>query len=98
MTRALLSFPPGLGVRAILFSLREKLRQMDEEEAWRIYCAKCLRMITENTANASGGTFMAQEFADILHPKPQDNRGVDEIAEDVLARAGISVKTGGDTV
>ena len=62
-----------------------------EDRAVTIYCAECLRIITENTAKISGGNYITAKLADIINPKPVDNRTGEEIAADIIKRAGIEV-------
>ena len=62
-----------------------------EEKAVKIYFAECLRVITENTAKMSGGSYISAKLSDIINPKPADNRTGEEIAADIIKRAGIEV-------
>lgn len=38
-----------------------------------------------------GGDYITAKFADIINPKPVDNRTGEEIAADIIKRAGIEV-------
>ena len=62
-----------------------------EEKAVKIYYAECLRIITENTAKIGGGAYITVKLADILNPKQVENRTGEEIAADIIKRAGIEV-------
>lgn len=62
-----------------------------EDKAVKIYYAECLRIITENTAKISGGSYITVKLSDILNPKPVDNRTGEELAADIIKRAGIEV-------
>ena len=75
-------------VKDFCISLFQK-EQVDKAE--KIYFAECLRIITENTAKMVGGSYMKAKFADIINPKPVDNRTGEEIAADIIKRAGIEV-------
>lgn len=59
--------------------------------AYRIYVTNCLRIISENTARMSNGSYVTAKFSDIINPKPVDNRTGEEIAADIIKRAGIEV-------
>ena len=59
--------------------------------AYRIYVTDCLRIISENTAKISKGSYITAKFADIINPKPVDNRTGEEIAAGIIKRAGIEV-------
>ena len=62
-----------------------------EDKAIKIYYAECLRIITENTAKISRGAYITAKLEDIINPKPVDNRTGEEIAADIIKRAGIEV-------
>ena len=62
-----------------------------EDKAIKIYYAECLRIITENTAKMVCGSYIAAKFADIINPKPADNRTGEEMAADIIKQAGIEV-------
>ena len=68
-----------------------RFNQHQRDLAYRIYVTDCLRMVTENTAKMSGGSYISAKFADIINPKPVDNRTGEEIAADIIKRAGIEV-------
>ena len=38
-----------------------------------------------------GGSYVTVKLADIINPKPADNRTGEEIAADIIKRAGIEV-------
>ena len=90
--RALLGYSCELGIRAILATVREKIKDDLEREAYRGYIADCLWAIAKNTANSCGGSYFETKFRDgIKESKPEDNRTGDEIVADIIARAGIEV-------
>ena len=62
-----------------------------EDKAVKIYYAECLRIITENTAKIGGGSYITVKLDDVLNPKPVDNRTGEELAADIIKRAGIEV-------
>ena len=68
-----------------------RFNQHQRDLAYRIYVTDCLRMATENTAKMSQGSYTAVRFYDIINPKPVDNRSGNEIAADIIKRAGIEV-------
>lgn len=68
-----------------------RFNQHQRDLAYRIYVADCLRMATENTAKMSQGAYTAARFYDIINPKPTDNRTGEEIAAEIINRAGIEV-------
>ena len=60
--------------------------------AYRIYVTECLRIMTENTAKQSGGSYINKPFADFIgNNKPKDERTADEIIADISFRAGLEV-------
>lgn len=58
-------------------------KQEQEEKATKIYYAECLRIISENTAKMGGGSYIQAKLADILDPKPVDNRSANEIIQGI---------------
>ena len=68
-----------------------RFNQHRRDLAYRIYVSECLRMISENAASGGGGSYMAVKFEDVVNPKPVDNRTGEEIAADIIKRAGIEV-------
>lgn len=68
------------------------IKRQNEESAFRIYAAECMRTITENTAKFAGGNFMQAKYSELIDPKPQDNRTCEEITAEVVKRCGLVVK------
>ena len=68
-----------------------RFNQHQRDLAYRIYVTDCLRMVTENTAKLSQGTYTAARFYDMINQKPVVNRTGEEIAADIIKRAGIEV-------
>ena len=68
-----------------------RFNQHRRDLAYRIYVTDCLRIISENTAKMGGGSYITAKFADIINTKPADNRTGEEIAADIIRRAGIEV-------
>lgn len=57
----------------------------------RIYVTDALKVIAENTSNFAGGSTLTVRYYDILNGKGADNRTAQEIADDVIKRAGLEV-------
>ena len=68
-----------------------RYQSQQRDLAYRIYVSDCLRIISENTAKMGGGSYITAKFADIINTKPVDNRAGEEIAADIINRAGIEV-------
>ena len=68
-----------------------RFNQHQRDLAYRIYVTDCLRMAAENTAKMSRGSYTTVRFYDFINPKPVDNRSGNEIAADIIKRAGIEV-------
>lgn len=88
--KALLSLR-GMGVRAIMAALPTILKDQMDTEAYRVYVSDCLQAIAENTAKYAGGSVIKKRYYDVINPKPVDNRTGEEIAADVIKRAGLKV-------
>lgn len=80
-----------MSMTATLSVLPMKIKADVEEELYRDYIARCARYITENTARLSGGGYMKRDFADILSPKPKENKKPEDIIADIVASAGLEV-------
>ena len=68
-----------------------RYQSQQRDLAYRIYVSDCLRIISENTAKTGGGSYITAKFADIINPKPDDNRTGEEIAANIIKQAGIEV-------
>ena len=68
-----------------------RYQSQQRDLAYRIYIGDCLRIISENTAKMGGGSYITAKIADIINPKPVDDRTGEEIAADIIKRAGIEV-------
>ena len=60
------------------------------EKSYRGYIAEVMRLIGENVASITGGSYITSKWVDLLDRKPEDDRTADEIALDVITRAGLS--------
>lgn len=95
VTLALLA-APRISVGGLIRLLPILIKRQQEESAFRIYAAECMRTITENTAKFAGGSYMQAKYADIVNPKPQDNRTCEEITADIVRRCGLVVNRSKD--
>ena len=68
-----------------------RYQSQQRDFAYRIYVTDCLRIISENTAKMGGGSYITAKLADIINPKPVEDRTGEEIAADIIKRAGIEV-------
>ena len=68
-----------------------RYQSQQRDLAYRIYVSDCLRIISENTAKMGGGSYITVKLADIINPKPVDDRTGEEIAADIIKLAGIEV-------
>ena len=68
-----------------------RYQSQQRDLAYRIYVSDCLRIISENTAKMGGGSYITAKLADIINPKLVDDRTGEEIAADIIKRAGIEV-------
>lgn len=58
--------------------------------AYKIYTTDALKAVTVNTARFNGGSEMKIRFVDLIDKKQVDTRTGDEIALDVIEKAGLS--------
>lgn len=68
-----------------------RYRREAEDKAYRVYITDALKVLTGNTANYAGGSVMSGRYADLW--KPADTRSAEEVAADVIKKAGLVVKT-----
>jgi hypothetical protein len=57
-----------------------------EEKAYKIYVADCLRLITENTAASVGGSYITMRWADVINPQPQKEQKEGEAKERIISK------------
>ena len=67
------------------------VKEQQREDLYRRYVTECLQNISENTAKQSGGAYVSARFADLVKPKPVDNRTAEEVVADVAKAAGLEV-------
>lgn len=72
--------------KTIIATLPYKIKADIEKELYYQYTAKCLRMITENTAALSQGQYIAVEYDEILNPKPEIKHIEGETSEKIKAK------------
>lgn len=79
----------------MIAALPDVLKDRKERDLWREYVAESLRIITENTGRAAleGGRCITVKYADIINPKPPENRTGNEIIEHMKAKLA---KIGGE--
>lgn len=65
------------------------------EKTYRAYITDVLRLACENIATLGKGSYIVSRWVDLTEEKKPDNRSADEIAADVILKAGLSF--GGDT-
>lgn len=66
---------------------RKKSKTADME--YRIYVTDALKIMTENTAKQAGGSLLSVRYVEL--GKPQDLRTAEEVASDVINKAGLVV-------
>ena len=72
--------------KAIIATLPCKIKADVEKELYYQYTAKCLRIITENTAMLSQGNYIAVELDEILNPKPEIKHIEGETSKKIKAK------------
>ena len=77
--------------RYVIDVCARNVRKDAEEKIYRNYIAECVRMTAENTAKMVGGSYIKTAYADIIDPKPQDNRTGEEIADEIIKKCGLEV-------
>lgn len=72
--------------KAIIATLPCKIKADVEKELYYQYTARCLRIITENTAKLSQGNYIAVELDEILNPKPEAKYVEGETSERIKSK------------
>ena len=72
--------------KAIISTLPYKMKADIERELYQQYTARCLRIITENTAVLSQGQYITVELDEILNPKPETEHVEGETSEKIKAK------------
>ena len=81
------------GRRYVIDHVIAELQSEMEDKRYKAYITDALMVMTENTAKFAGGRHLTVRWADKF--KPQDTRTGEEIVEDVVRNAGLTIK-GGD--
>ena len=72
------------------------LKREARQRTQTLYIADALKNINEILANHYGGGYMMERLEDLItEKKPEKERTGDEIAEDIINRAGLTLKGGG---
>lgn len=64
-----------------------------KEEAYRSYVTDTLKALNGNFAKIFGGAFFNTRYVDVVNPNEESDKSGDEIARDIIKRAGLKVKT-----
>ena len=80
-----------MGVRAVLAALPSLVLERVNFEIYQTYVTDSLKAIAENTQRYAGGVVLQKRYVEIINSKPPDNRTGDEIAADVIKKAGLKV-------
>ena len=88
--RSLLKYP-SISARAIINTLPERIIEDSKNELYRDYVAKCLRIVTENTAKSCNGSFITADFCDIISP-PEKSHNENEIKSNATERIRSKLK------
>lgn len=65
--------------------------QQCRDERLAEYITESLRCMGENVARVSGGNYIQERWADVVNPPARDARTGEEIAADVIRKAGLKV-------
>lgn len=69
-----------------------RYKHKQEEKQYRVYITDALMVIANNTARAFGGSTVTMRYLDIIQPQEPDPRTGDDIAVDLIQRAGLTFK------
>lgn len=60
-----------------------RAEEEQRDETYRIFVTKSLQLIPQNK-------YISKDFKDILHPEKMDTRTAEQIASDVISKAGLN--------
>ena len=84
VTIALLSYPCHFTLDTIMLTLTTVIKKNNENEFYKIYVTKALRLITENLSKIYGvGEYITEDYDKILHPPKEDPRTPEEIINSI---------------
>lgn len=74
--------------------LLARLEKQAHEALYRVYMTDCVKLAVENTAGLTGSHVVTTRYAELVAQAtgmPRDERTGDEIAAEVIAKAGLEV-------
>ena len=76
---------------------REHQQELEIQKLYVYYMSDCLRVITENTAKSahSDASYIKNRLKELMEPEPIELKTGDEIAADIIKRAGLKFGTEG---
>lgn len=80
-----------MGKRYVIDYCISRWKREAKQEAYQSYIAEVLRLMGENVAVLARGSYIRSKWTDLTKEDKQDNRSADEIAEDIIRRAGLSL-------
>lgn len=58
-------------------------KKEQHDKAYRNYVTDALRIITENTAKAHGGSYLQARYSELIEPIKEEKRTADEVIENL---------------
>lgn len=68
------------------------LKERRSQEAFRSYIADSAMYINQSIAKTLGGTYLEKRYSDLFKAEREDERTGDEIALEVIRKAGLKVR------
>lgn len=68
-----LEFVEMMGMGYVIECCISHFFKLKQEESYRTYIAEALRILTENTAKSSGGSYLSKSFSDI-YKNPEEEK------------------------
>lgn len=66
--------------------VRARIGEYRRDRVCRFYYADILRALTQAVAAIGGGDFAVTSLAELLYPKPEDNRTAEEVIEHIRGK------------
>ena len=76
---------PRMRGRAIISILPSLVRVIEDETVFRVYVCESLHLAPQDK-------YLTAKYAEIITPKKAESRSPDELAADIIRKAGLSIE------
>lgn len=73
-----------MNAKALIVALPVKMQELTKEDAYKMYLAKCAKVMTENTAKLVKGSYIQKDFSEIIGMSFSENKN-NKTSEEVIS-------------